>query len=103
RLLPLAEARHLVLPGHKLPFTGLPERLRQLRDNHLGALARMEAALRESPRSAVGCFDILFKRQIGEAEFGLALVEAVAHVNHLRGRGAIRQVGESGGAALWGA
>ncbi|WP_408634391.1 MBL fold metallo-hydrolase [Paracoccus onubensis] len=103
RLLELAEDRHLVLPGHKLPFTGLPERLRQLIDNHHGALQRMEIALRKSPRTAVECFDILFKRRIGESEFGLALAEAVAHVNHLRGKDVIHAVGERDGAALWGA
>lgn len=103
RLLALAEERHLVLPGHKLPFTGLPERLRQLIDNHHGALQRMEIALRKSPRTAVECFDILFKRRIGEAEFGLALAEAVAHVNHLRGKDVILAVGERDGAVLWGA
>ena len=103
RMLALAESRHLVLPGHKLPFTGLPTRLRQMIDNHHGALERMAAALREGPRTAVGCFDILFRRRIGAGEFGLALVEAVAHVNHLRQRGAIRAVGQQDGAVLWGA
>ena len=103
RMLGLAETRHLVLPGHKLPFTGLPTRLRQLIDNHHGALDRMTAALRHEPRTAVGCFDILFKRRIGAGEFGLALVEAVAHVNHLRRQGIVTQAGESDGALLWGA
>ena len=103
RMARLAEDRHLVLPGHKLPFTGLPDRLRQLADNHHGALARIEDALAQAPRSAVGCFDILFKRRIAAMEFGLALVEAVAHINHLRRAGRIRAVGESDGAVLWGA
>jgi glyoxylase-like metal-dependent hydrolase (beta-lactamase superfamily II) len=103
RMARLAEDRHLVLPGHKLPFTGLPDRLRQLADNHHGALARIEDALAKAPRSAVGCFDILFKRRIAGMEFGLALVEAVAHINHLRRAGRIRAVGESDGAVLWGA
>ena len=97
----LAQDRHLVLPGHKLPFTGLPERLRQLSENHHNALQRMEAALRDAPRTAVECFDILFKRRIGETEFGLALAEAVAHVNHLRRKDVIRAVGERDGAMLW--
>ncbi|MFV0303359.1 MAG: MBL fold metallo-hydrolase [Paracoccus sp. (in: a-proteobacteria)] len=103
RFADVAEERHLVLPGHKLPFTGLPLRLRQLIDNHHGALARLTTALHRGPRTAVGCFDILFKRKIGEAEFGLALVEAVAHVNHLRRQGVLQSVGESDGAVLWGA
>lgn len=94
--------RDLVLPGHKLPFTGLPHRLGQLIDSHHGALARLEAALDAAPRSAIGCFDALFRRPIGSGEFGLAMVEAVAHVNHLARAGRIRQVGERDGAVLWG-
>ncbi len=77
-----ANPGQLVLPGHRLPFTGLPLRLSQMIDNHLGALARLEALL-EKPRTAVQCFPALFRREIGEAEYGLALVEAVAHLNHL--------------------
>ncbi|WP_168217623.1 MBL fold metallo-hydrolase [Paracoccus liaowanqingii] len=103
RLRALSRDDHLVLPGHKLPFTGLPFRLDQLTLNHRTALDRLAEALAVAPRHAVGCFDILFKRRIGEAEFGLALVEAVAHLNHLHRAGVIRPVGESGGAVLWGA
>ncbi|AUH35219.1 MBL fold metallo-hydrolase [Paracoccus tegillarcae] len=103
RFAELAEDRHLILPGHKLPFYGLPLRLKQLIDNHIGALDRMTSALRDGPRTAVGCFDIIFKRRIGEGEFGLALVEAVAHINRLRQSGTVSAVGESDGAVLWGA
>lgn len=103
RLAELAQPGQLVLPGHKLPFRGLPTRLSQMIDNHHHALDRLTEALREAPRTAVDCFDILFKRRIGAPEFGLALVEAVAHVNHLRHRAVIRAVGERDGAVLWGA
>lgn len=103
RLQDLARDDQLVLPGHKLPFTGLPLRLTQLIQNHRAGLARLTEALAEAPRSAVDCFDILYRRRIGEGEFGLALVEAVAHLNHLHRAGVIRQVGERQGAALWGA
>lgn len=99
----LARPEHLVLPGHKLPYSGLPERLAQLIDNHHNALSRLESCLKDAPRTAVDCFDILFKRKIGPDEFGLALVEAVAHINHLRHQGRIRSVGETDGAVLWGA
>src|SRR5690606_17211451 len=51
RLLPFATERQLVLPGHKLPFTGLPFRLRQKIDNHHGALVRLSAHL-AVPRTA---------------------------------------------------
>lgn len=78
----IARDDQLVLPGHKLPFTGLPLRLTQMIDNHDGALARLRDHLAQ-PRRATDCFAPLFKRQIGPAEYGLALVEAVAHLNHL--------------------
>ncbi|WP_434802264.1 MBL fold metallo-hydrolase [Paracoccus sediminicola] len=98
----LAEDRHLVLPGHKLPFTGLPLRLGQMRENHVSALDRITQALRETPLSAVGCFPILFKRPIGPGEFGLALVEAVAHLNRLAAAGRITRAGtDDHGAVLW--
>lgn len=82
RLAPLARADHLVLGGHKLPFTGLPKRMAQLIENHHGALKRLMAFI-ETPKAAAECFPPLFKRKIGEAEYGLALVEAVAHLSHL--------------------
>ena len=86
RLAAYATERQLVLPGHKLPFTGLPARFAQLAENHHGALDRLRAHLRE-PRSAHDCFQPLFARRIGEGEYGLALVEAVAHLNHLHRAG----------------
>ncbi|WIY26279.1 MBL fold metallo-hydrolase [Parasedimentitalea psychrophila] len=82
RLAPLARADHIALGGHKLPFTRLPLRMRQLIDNHHGALERLLEYL-DQPKTAAECFSTLFKRSIGEGEYGLALVEAVAHVNHL--------------------
>lgn len=97
-----AQARgdHLVLPGHKLPFTGLPMRLGQMIDNHLGALDRLLDHL-SAPRTAADCFMPLFKRSIGEAEYGLALVEAVAHLNHLLHRGLVERMLDANGAWLW--
>lgn len=82
RFRPMARPDHLVLGGHKLPFTGLPVRMRQLIDNHHGALRRLLEHL-DTPQSAAECFMPLFKRKIGAGEYGLALVEAVAHVSHL--------------------
>ncbi|WBU64009.1 MBL fold metallo-hydrolase [Paracoccus aerodenitrificans] len=102
RFAEIAEDRHLVLPGHKLPFTGLPSRLAQMRENHVSALNRVVDLLRQSPATAVGCFPALFKRPIGESEYGLALVESVAHVNHLARTGRIARVGlDDHGGVLW--
>ena len=82
----LTRLDHLVLGGHKLPFTGLPTRMRQLLDNHHGALDRLLAYL-DTPKSAGECFAPLFKRSIGEGEYELALVESVAHLSHLYQQG----------------
>ena len=95
-----AEDRHLVLPGHKTPFTGLPLRLRQMIENHLGALDRLQAHLAE-PKRATECFMPLFKREIEGSAYGMALVEAVAHLNHLHQAGRVRRWRDDRGAWLW--
>ena len=100
RFAKLAEDRHFVLPGHKLPFTGLPLRLRQMEENHHSAIARLLDHL-ATPRSACDSFPALFKRAIGPAEYGLAMVEAVAHLNYLLHRGLARRVLTPEGVWLW--
>jgi glyoxylase-like metal-dependent hydrolase (beta-lactamase superfamily II) len=97
---PLAREDHLVLPGHKLPFTGLPLRLRQMAENHHGALDRLRAHL-TTPQSAADCFIPIFKREITGAAYGLALVEAVAHLNHLLHRGEVSRTMEDDGIWKW--
>lgn len=99
RFRPLASEDQLVLPGHKLPFTGLPLRLTQMIENHEGALERLHTHL-DVPRRAVDCFAPLFKREIGPDSFPLALAETVAHLNHLLRRGAVRRDLHQG-AWLW--
>ncbi len=97
----MAREDHLVLPGHKLPYHGLPARLAQLSDNHHGALARLREHLRTEPRTAVDCFAPLFKRQIDEATYGLAMFEAVAHLNHLYHLGEVAREIDARGAWVW--
>lgn len=97
---PHARADQLVLPGHKLPFTGLPDRLEQLTQNHHSALTRLQDHL-QTPQTAIECFPALFKRQIGEGEYGLALVEAVAHLNCLLRQGGVSRSLRADGAYLW--
>ncbi|WP_412509324.1 MBL fold metallo-hydrolase [Roseovarius sp. SYSU LYC5161] len=100
RLARLAREDHLVLSGHKLPFTGLPVRMRQLIENHHGALDRLRAHL-ATPRTAAECFAPLFKRRIDTGTYGLALVEAVAHLNHLHQAGEVTRERRGDGAWLW--
>ncbi|MTI03003.1 MBL fold metallo-hydrolase [Roseibium sp. RKSG952] len=97
RLQSLAHPDQLVLGGHKLPFTGLPVRMRQLIENHHGALERLIDDL-DTPKAAADCFAPLFKRPIREGEYGLALVEAVAHLNHLYHIGSVSRSRRADGA-----
>ncbi|MEM6896836.1 MAG: MBL fold metallo-hydrolase [Pseudomonadota bacterium] len=82
RLKGFAQESSLVLPGHKTPFRGLPLRLSQLIDNHHGVLDRLRDHLKK-PSSAGQTFKPIFKRDISGGEYGLALVEAFAHCQHL--------------------
>ncbi len=100
RLKQFATPNQLVLPGHKLPFTGLPTRMDQLISNHHNALKRLEDFLSE-PHTAAECFIPLFKRDITGGEYGLALVEAVGHLNHLLHEGSITRQKRKDGAWLW--
>jgi glyoxylase-like metal-dependent hydrolase (beta-lactamase superfamily II) len=100
RLAGFAREDQLVLPGHKLPFSGLPTRIRQLIANHHSALDRLMAHLSE-PRTAHECFRPLYRRAIGPGEYGLALVESVGHLNHLHQLGRISRRRREDGAWLW--
>ncbi|GIT90841.1 MBL fold hydrolase [Jannaschia pagri] len=90
RLAPLARGDHLVLPGHKLPYRGLPTRLASLKRNHVTALNRLEAHL-ETPRTGGECFAPLFKRKVEGGLYGLAFFEAIAHLQHLHLTGRARR------------
>ena len=97
---PMAHDRQLVLPGHKLPYRGLPARIDQLAGNHHGALDRLRDHLR-LPHTAAESFLPLFKREIGEGEYGLALAESMAHCLHLWHRGEVLRERREDGAWLW--
>ena len=100
RLVAHARPDHLVLPGHQLPFLGLPARLAAMAAHHRRALDQLVEALAQ-PRTAAGCFDVLFGRRIGAGEYGLALGEAVAHLNRLRAEGRALRDQRDDGAWLW--
>ncbi|MFC3181455.1 MBL fold metallo-hydrolase [Cypionkella sinensis] len=97
---PFARMDQLVLPGHKLPFTGLPFRLIQMAENHESALDRLRAHLAK-PHTAAQCFVPLFKREITGSQHGLALVETVAHLNYLLKRGEVSRFLDAEGAWVW--
>ena len=87
----------LVLPAHGLPYHGATARVAALRAHHATHLDAIAAALSEAPRHAVGCFPLLFRREIGAANMGLALGEAVAHLHRLEAAGRVgRETGADG-------
>ncbi|MEM7490124.1 MAG: MBL fold metallo-hydrolase, partial [Pseudomonadota bacterium] len=95
-LAPLARDAQLVLPGHKLPYRGLPTRLTSLRQNHVAALNRLHDHIRE-PKTGGECFAPLFKRKVDDKLYGLAFFEAIAHLQHLHRQGrAARETREDG-------
>ncbi len=100
RLAEFGRDDQLVLCGHKLPFTGLPTRLRQMIFNHTSGLDRLLKHI-ATPRTAVECFPVLFKRRIDESVYGLALVEAVAHLNNLHQSGVATRRLRDDGAYIW--
>jgi len=82
RLARYADADQLVLPGHKLPFTGLPARLQSLIENHHGVLQRLLDYL-DQPSTTAATMPTIFKRALSDGEYSLGIVEAQAHLNHL--------------------
>ncbi|CAN5791896.1 MBL fold metallo-hydrolase [soil metagenome] len=100
RLAGLARDDHVVLPGHQRVFTGLAARLAALASAADGMLERLLGEL-AAPRKASECLAALYRRQISDGEYGLALVEAVAHLNHLERRGLARREPGPDGAWLW--
>ena len=71
-------------------------------DQAADALARLSEFL-ASERTAAECFPALFKRTIGEGEYGLALGESYAHLNHLLLTGRATRQRRDDGAWLWNA
>ena len=66
-------------------------------ENHELALDRLINFL-EKPHTAEECFSVLFGKSIQKSEYGLALVEAVAHVNFLHLEGKITRLVDKNGA-----
>ncbi len=86
----------LVLPAHNEPFTGLHTRLDQLAADHADKLEKLLAFCAE-PRTAVDSFATLFRKPIGESDYGIATGEAVAHLHWLEERGLLRRVTDAAG------
>ena len=80
----------LVLPSHNLPFHGLHDRLDYLDTHHR---ERLDVAREfcSRPRTGIDVISVLFDRKIDTFQIGLALGEALAHLNYLVGEGSLRK------------
>lgn len=100
RLAEIARDDQLVLPGHGLPFTGAPLRLARMVTSRRDKLDRLLAHV-SSPKTACDCFAPLFKSPVSGPMYGFAMVEAVAHLNHLLAQGLVTRTRREDGAWLW--
>jgi glyoxylase-like metal-dependent hydrolase (beta-lactamase superfamily II) len=87
----------LVLPSHGKPFTGLRQRIRQLREHHDERLADVMSACSERAQHAADLLPVLFKRTLDLHQTTFAMGEAVAHLHTLWIAGALtRTLGADG-------
>jgi glyoxylase-like metal-dependent hydrolase (beta-lactamase superfamily II) len=81
----------LALPSHGRPFTGIHERIHQLKAHHDERLGEVLQACAERPHSAAEMLPVLFKRPLDLHQTTFAMGESVAHLNHLWLKGALRR------------
>ena len=98
KYLPLPEAT-LVLPSHGKPFTGLHERIQQLKDHHTERLAELLDACRATPCSGADAVAVLFRRPLDLHQTTFAMGEAVAHLHRLWFDGLVRRERDAEG--IW--
>ena len=90
-------AETLVLPSHGKPFTGLHERIDQLREHHDERLTDVMSACAAEPAHAAGLLSVLFKRKLDLHQTTFAMGEAIAHLNALWLQGdLVRELGADG-------
>lgn len=87
----------LVLPSHKLPFTGLHTRIGELQDHHRARLQDLVHALeKDGAQDAWQLMPAIFPRAIQDAHVMFALGESVAHLDYLIAEGRIERIDENG-------
>ncbi|MGE0097929.1 MAG: MBL fold metallo-hydrolase [Hydrogenophaga sp.] len=90
KYLPLP-ATTLVLPSHGKPFTGLHERVQQLKDHHRDRLAEVMQACQDKACSGADVLPVLFPRALDLHQTTFAMGEAVAHLHWLWMAGDLRR------------
>lgn len=90
----------LVLPGHGLPFRGLPVRLGQMHKHHDVRLDSVIAGL-DRPRHAFDIAGLLFPRAVGTGHERMALSESIAHLHYLLSHGRVGRTRDGEGVLLF--
>ncbi|MBD3893514.1 MBL fold metallo-hydrolase [Hydrogenophaga sp.] len=90
KYLPLP-AQTLVLPSHGKPFTGLHERIGQLKQHHADRLAEVLQACQERACSGADILPLMFKRELDLHQTTFAMGETVAHLHRLWFAGQLRR------------
>lgn len=73
----------LVLPSHGRPFTGLHQRISQLRHHHAERLDDLTSACTAQGLTAEQALRVLFKRALDAHQMTFALGESLAHLHFL--------------------
>lgn len=81
----------LVLPSHGKPFTGLRQRIAQLREHHDARLADAVKRCGQSPACAADLLPILFRPNLDLHQTTFAMGEALAHLHALWRAGRLRR------------
>jgi glyoxylase-like metal-dependent hydrolase (beta-lactamase superfamily II) len=89
----------LILPAHGQPYRGVNARIADIRAHHESRLSILIDAAKATPAGlrAVDCFKLLFRREIGPGNIGLATGEALAHLHLLESRGGFARTRDSDG------
>ena len=89
----------LVAPGHGLPFVSLAERADALRAHHLDRSERILALVARRPQGCAAntiASDLFGERLRSIDDRRFALAETLAHLEHLRAAGLVRQARHDG-------
>lgn len=81
----------LALPSHGLPFKGVHARIEALHAHHRARLDDVLSACANGPATAADMLPVLFKRELDLHQTTFAMGEAIAHLNYLWHRGALRR------------
>jgi glyoxylase-like metal-dependent hydrolase (beta-lactamase superfamily II) len=79
-----------VLPGHQLPFYGLPERCREIVAHHDERCRMIAEACVTGPKSVADLVPVLFHRPLDPHQLSFAFSEVHAHVNRMLRRGELK-------------